>query len=263
MNPIVGAALIGAGSSLASNLFSRWNASTQNKRARSALGLEYDYNAQLYRNRYQWMAEDLERAGLNPILAISSGLSTGGSPSVGLPSISQAYPPTGLDFASTALSLSKAKEAEKSAALKEAQRKTELNNAKLVLNNSLLAIANTLKARQEAKTAKAKEAEIIQKIENLKQEYLNTVEKILKTKYEAELISRKAFKTSVETSKIAQMEMLINRQCTVEELKRKQLTYLLSELKRVSEVYEGKAGKPIAYLKQISSLLRIVVGAFR
>lgn len=57
----------------------------QNEFNKGRMKDQFAYNREMYQNRYQWMMEDLRKAGLNPYLV--PGLGGGGSgPGVGLPS---------------------------------------------------------------------------------------------------------------------------------------------------------------------------------
>lgn len=61
----------------------------------------YKRQKAFYQNRYQWMMEDMQKAGLNPILAAgSAGFSTSGTPSVAMSTLPQT------DYASSAKSYS-------------------------------------------------------------------------------------------------------------------------------------------------------------
>ena len=66
---------LGAGLDVASNIASMFSARRQNKMA-----------VRNYKHRYQWAVDDMEKAGINPVLAFASGTGAGniGGPSAGI-----------------------------------------------------------------------------------------------------------------------------------------------------------------------------------
>nr|DAK01806.1 MAG TPA: DNA pilot protein [Microviridae sp.] len=82
--------LFGIGAStvagIAGNLLGGWLGGKQSA-ANSAAAMEQQnkYNVENYKHRYQWSVEDMRKAGLNPILAATNGISGsfGGSSAIG------------------------------------------------------------------------------------------------------------------------------------------------------------------------------------
>jgi len=70
LGALAGAALGGAAGGIASGLFGM-----------NAAGTAYKRQKHFYKHRHQWEVEDLRKAGLNPILSATKGM-TGGIPSV-------------------------------------------------------------------------------------------------------------------------------------------------------------------------------------
>lgn len=69
----------GIGSALVSGLGSFLGANSQNDAAKDAAATATAANERMYRHRYQWQVQDLEKAGLNPILAANQGAGAGPS----------------------------------------------------------------------------------------------------------------------------------------------------------------------------------------
>lgn len=70
----IGASLVG---SIAGGLFGKSNARDQIAAQKDLMELQHRYNVEDYQHRYQWAAQDMRNAGLNPILAATQGI--GGS----------------------------------------------------------------------------------------------------------------------------------------------------------------------------------------
>lgn len=70
----IGASLVG---SIAGGLFGKSNARDQIAAQKDLMEMQHRYNVEDYQHRYQWAAEDMRNAGLNPILAATQGI--GGS----------------------------------------------------------------------------------------------------------------------------------------------------------------------------------------
>lgn len=54
-----------------------WSANRANSQARSNIRMQDEMQKHNYRHRYQWTMEDMQKAGLNPILAYSQGVGGG------------------------------------------------------------------------------------------------------------------------------------------------------------------------------------------
>lgn len=65
------------GGSLVSGLFGQSSASQQFERQKELMELQHKYNVEDYQHRYQWASDDMQKAGLNRILAATNGI--GGS----------------------------------------------------------------------------------------------------------------------------------------------------------------------------------------
>lgn len=99
-----------AAGGLVQGLFATGLASQANKNAKKAARRAYERNVRAYRHRYQWTMDDMRKAGLNPILAYSSGAGSA-------PTAQQAQ-----TFMADASSFGKGAEAAVKAALADSQK---------------------------------------------------------------------------------------------------------------------------------------------
>lgn len=90
-----------AGDYLSHQLIGRPSAEEAYAQSKFSTAEAYRRNVDFYKNRYRWMMEDMKRAGLNPILAAASGMSTSMSPQASPATGFQARSPYGT-FASSA-----------------------------------------------------------------------------------------------------------------------------------------------------------------
>ena len=76
----LGGGLLGAASSIGGSFL-------ENELAKGRTKDQYQYQKQLYENRYQWQMEDMRRAGLNPILSYKTGAGSAGGVGLSTPSV--------------------------------------------------------------------------------------------------------------------------------------------------------------------------------
>lgn len=176
----------------------------------SELAFQRTYGA--YKRRYQDTVEDLKKAGLNPILAASGGFKVSGSPTMQAPTGFMAQTQD-INFTNSALNVAKTKKADE-----------ELN---LISAKTNEALANA--AAQQAKAGQ------------LNEETKLTVERVLKTKRECELIA------SQRDLKKKEKEVLIQ--------KLRQINYDLVQLKKVSEIYDTPTGTGLLWIKSFMDAL--------
>lgn len=180
----------------------------------------YERQKKFYQHRYQWMMDDMEKAGLNPILAAASGgFSTSGTPSVNMATL----PKT--DYAS-------AYESYQRGGLIGEETKTEQVEQMKKMAEVKTEIQRKYEVRASAGLAGAKEKEAIAQMQK------SWVE-INKIRSEVKVLSREKERVAAEVQK---------------------LRYSLSELRTISNIYEKEAGQYLQVLKQIMQGLNIGVG---
>lgn len=210
-------------------LIGRPNAAEAYAQSQSAAAKAYDRNVQFYKNRYKWMMEDMKRAGLNPILAAASGMSTSSSPQAQPAQAFQARYPT-LGVASSARDIAQA------GLFKEQKEETIANTFKLRAEKGLI--------DQNEKLAFEKTNEMINRVQVTGREIEKT---IAQTKY----WERKGDLTEIEKRRerenIKNIKKLRGRISAETKTLLKNLTYLSQR----SDLYEGGIGKAFVLLKEI------------
>lgn len=140
----VGTAAIGAGSS-AAGAFLGQSFAKQNAK------LQYQYNRQLYQNRYQWQMADMAQAGLNPILSYKTGAGSPGGSS--LPSTS--VPDLGSSARQNVRQKSEIEQIKASTVNTKADSRLKEEQRLLTVQQELKAQMDKMKALEEVGTAKA------------------------------------------------------------------------------------------------------------
>jgi putative heme iron utilization protein len=200
----------------------------------------------LYKHRYQWMADDLAKAGINPILAASSGLSTSGTPSV---ASAQAYqtpaPKMAADFANSALTARRAEKTSQES--KEIETRAKHNLQKVVES-----VAATINQRAQANKASAEEKTAGALMFKYEQEVRQLSENIEKIKADTALSEQQRKTAIAEMDKLQRAANLLRMQA--------------KKLEKTSNVYEGKIGQILAYISEILGAARVnlgLIGGFR
>ena len=127
-----GQAFADSGADHANHLL-RQNMDINWRRQKEAAKTSYQRDLRAYSRRYQTTAKDMKSAGLNPILAATSGFNVGSGVKANMPSTnanSASAPSTGtITFGSTAKSLSAAEKDQAQTKLTKKQVISEINKA--------------------------------------------------------------------------------------------------------------------------------------
>lgn len=207
-----------------------------------------------YQNRYTWMTEDLERAGLNPILAMGGGLSVGNSPSAQMASPPQ---PAYTDISNTAKQLSESRQKDAEVGKTEAEEEQVIQETSLALQKTNHEMKKIIETRKRTGLIQKQEEESQMRIFNLEQQFLNNVEKHRNLKASTlELEARTQLEhQQIEESRLIQNQVKANTNNLKQQLKK--IKYELRELQKTSDVYTGPAGATIKYLNEIMDALNI------
>lgn len=180
----------------------------------------YSRQKDFYRNRYQWMMQDMRKAGLNPILAAgSAGFSTSGTPTV---QMSQ-QPVT--DLTASAKNLSEV-------SLLEEQSKTEQQRQLKTLAETKTEIQKRFLTRAQAGLVAEQERQIWFNIEKMQSEIYKNYREGLKSMKDMELMQQHIKQIAVE----------------------------LQRLKNVNAIYSNPASMALSVIREIANSLGLNVG---
>lgn len=160
--PAIGSVL----GSVASGLFGKSSASDQFNRNKELMKLQHDYQVQDYQHRYQWAADDMEKAGLNRILAATQGI--GGSINgVSLGNVAMAPTPDFSGLGQSLTSASQIKSNKEIAKMANDVALGELDLKKLDINSAVQKRENDIKienSKMDLEKWKAEESIKLQKV---------------------------------------------------------------------------------------------------
>jgi len=122
-------------------------------RSKEASALQFDREYGAYKNRYQDVAKDMAKAGLNPILAASGGFNVGSGPNAAMPHVPQAQgyqpqSPTGISSASS-LNLAQRKKVDAETAKTQQETKKIVQEMQFILSQIAKSDTETGRIAQE------------------------------------------------------------------------------------------------------------------
>jgi len=239
IGPLTGG-LIDLGGKYAQNqLIGQPNANSAFAQSKEGADTAWARQRLLYRNRYQWTARDMKRAGLNPILAASGGFSVGNAPSVSSAQGYQANQPQ-LSGTSSALNLAQAKKEDESVGLIKNQALESMARAQQLFKDANLKRQQAIKTIKESRNLSKTEQILVRQLTNMEQEYYVKARQI--EKMGTEIIEIEA-RTEKEQSETELVNKLLQKQAKTLKLK-------LNQLKRMSELYGPYSGSVLTALSE-------------
>lgn len=253
-------AIAAPAATLASSALGMISANQANIKSKQAANVAWERDVDAYKHRYQWTTTDMRNAGLNPILAASGGFNVGSGINAPQPSVHMAQIPS--DFATSALSLSKSREAEANIDKIKSESAKAIQETVYLGQKCQESISKTYANRAQAKMVSAEEKKLVQEVKNLQQLFQRNVklfkhqiDKAYQDVYVAE--SEEHAKNSITNLNNQKRELVQN---TASEIMLK-----LNQLRRVSDVYGTEYGKNLTWinetLKAYEPLLRVLSSA--
>lgn len=210
-------AIASAAGAIGSALLNKKSADDANQNAKQMADTAWDRTKEGYKNRYQYTTADMKKAGLNPILAASSGFNVGNSPQATPASTHMAQMPSAtLDFPESAKDM--------------AQAKTEQKKQALIGQQALTEIEKTAKTRAEKGLITEQERVALAKVWSLRADTQKAIEQGYQAHYQGQLNQEQAKNIDMQTKKMV-MEMV--------------------QLGKVSAVYKSQIGTWLTYINEV------------
>lgn len=249
IGPLTGG-LIDLGGKYAQNqLIGQPNANSAFAQSKEGADTAWARQRLLYRNRYQWTARDMKRAGLNPILAASGGFSVGNAPSVSSAQGYQANQPQ-LSGTSSALNLAQAKKEDESVGLIKNQALESMARAQQLFKDANLKRQQAIKTIKESRNLSKTEQILVRQLTNMEQEYYVKARQIEKMGTEIIEIEARTEKEQSETELVNKQKEKIGYEMELLQKQAKTLKLKLNQLKRMSELYGPYSGSVLTALSE-------------
>lgn len=213
---MLGGGLLDLGSSFLKGRMARDNADHAFDQSMMASAIQWDREKDLFQHRYQYTADDMRKAGLNPILAASGGFSVGSTPSVAAPQASPGNIPSS-DMGSTALNLAKTDTEKENKEKIVSETQVNLQKVKTEIQKAFL-------YRKQAGKASAEEQESFGRLNVLEQQLNEVFAKTSKLKQET-LLSEQQLKNA---------KMLYGQLGLIQ----KRMKAEMAQLQNISDVYK-------------------------
>ncbi len=197
-------------------------------------------------NSVKWKMEDMQRAGLNPILAMSSGMNTasgnvnmGRTPTRGAPATAQAFQAQGFqpnmprDYAS--------------------ERGANIGRKTQSMASAQESTANVYVLRVKKGVAKAEERKLIEEGNNLQRIYMKIGADISEITERIGLIKEKQDYTQEDTERVQQDTELLRIKTQEIEKQVERMVVLLKRLKTLDKMYDRPVGR---WIREINETLR-------
>lgn len=226
------------------------NAAEQYKYNEALSEAAFQRSYDLYKRRYRITLKDMEKAGLNPILALAGGgFTVSGQPQMSAASTSMpSFQPSNGSSAFANMEAGK---------LDAARTDTEKENRKKVIAETSAKIQDVAESieriynlRAQRKVLKQEETVKFRTVQKLKQEYHNAIAQYNLIWNQADLAYQQGKLTKQQLSMIAAQRKQV---LTVTN----KLEHEIDMLRRVADVYRGPAGKWLGYVKAIKDVMPV------
>lgn len=207
-----------------------------------------------YGRRYQMTTADMRAAGLNPILAASSGFGVGQSPQMMAPQLQQ------YNIGSTAESFERADQLRKEKVKTVAETKKTINEAKLIRNKAREVVFNIKKLRSEKNLIDQNEENAVREMFNLEQDFFKKANEISKLQFEILEIEKRTALQDTEINFIQANKEKIKAETKNLATVQEKIKAEIAKLKKIAEVYDRPGGLILAYIQEIMKSLGMVIG---
>lgn len=228
----VGSIIGGVGGSLFEDWMSDSNAKDAWQRSKQGAQDQWNREYGAYKTRYQDTTADMRKAGLNPILAATSGFNVSGGGAKATAATPYMSSGSSGNIASSAQQLSKTKKTEE-------ETKTEIKRRELIKNQALESIAKKVKHKAETRKIRNEEKIAAANIFNAEKRLEQIKVEIAQAEQDTKLKEK-----LTEQARIQIDQMRAN----------------LQAMQNMDKIYSGPAGQLLSYLKLLSEILGISTG---
>jgi len=258
----LGGAVADLPGALAGRAMDNYSARDAYERSKEGAAEAFERSQQAYKTRYQSTAEDMRKAGLNPILAATGGFSVGNAPQMVAP---QSFAAPGHYMGGSAASAREYATTTKTEA--ETLRTTQevdkvLAETENIRQATRESAERILKIREETKVAHQEERNLVQQMFNLEKDFEMKVRQVNKIEREIYLIEKQELQTMEHTKQIEALTGKVAYEKRLLAEQARETKSIADKLTKIADVYNGPAGSVVGAINALTDALNLhgVVG---